>query len=442
MKTTLLALVIVGLIVFFANAPYHPDKRIHEARLAHTDEPARDLEFAIVWPKTGGQFFVEGAQLAVAEINQRGGVTIADARERPVKVKLKAHVYDEPPDATAGKAATQLASNIHLSAVIGHNSPDGAIAASVAYEDNGLVYLSPNVSDLRLSSHGLRMFFQTIPDDKAIATALIRFALEQGWNSAAILYARDSYGMIYANLLREQIGQLKAKASETAEAKPLDLVMQESFSDSPEGFYLIISQLLEKKFDVVIVIDSLVGHTAPRALKMVKQLREMGVTQPILGTEELNLLTLWNHLGPRANNIYTAAMFDFVSKRSSPASREFYAKFQARYKAPPTEQCAAAYEAVHLLAQAAERARSKVPIKIATMLKSTHDWHGLQGEKTYDFNINGTIRDKAVWVHGMKDGDVVEVADSGLRRILVNSNLYSNLESGPLDYRLAHSRHR
>ena len=41
MKLSLVALVIVGIIVFFANAPYHLDKRVHEARLAHTDEPAQ-----------------------------------------------------------------------------------------------------------------------------------------------------------------------------------------------------------------------------------------------------------------------------------------------------------------------------------------------------------------------------------------------------------------
>ena len=438
MRSLILALVIVGVLLFFANGPYDADGRTSEARAVRTDNPATAMEIAIVWPPTDGQFFVEGARMAIDEINQRGGVKIANAKEQAVQVPLKAHLFHEPSKAATGRFAARLAGNINLSAVIGHNSPDGAIAASVAYEDNGLVYVSPNVADLRLNSHGLRMCFQSIPDDKAISAALIRFALSRGWTSAAILYPRDTYGTAYANLLREQIGQLRTKVSKNAvETVPMNLALQESYSDSSEGFYLLISELLEKKFDVVIVADSLVGTTAPRALKLVKQLREMGVSQPILGTEELNLITLWNALGPRANNIYAAAMFDYESQRSTPASRSFASEFAARHRVQPTEQAGAGYEAVMLLVQAAERARSKVPIKMATMFKSTHDWNGLQGEKKYDFNLNGTVRDKAIWMHAMRDGRIIEVADTAGERVVVSLSHYSNLDSQPSNLRSA-----
>lgn len=428
MRSLILSLVIVGVILFFANGPYDSGKKTAMARQAVTSNPRTPLEIAVVWPEVDSNLFREGAALAAREINDRGGVTLTDEHERSSKVPVKLHFINEPSDPDLGRFAARLAGNTHLSAIIGHNSPDGAVSSSVAYEDHELLYISPNVSSLRLGSHGLRFFIQPIPNDKIIADTLIHFALSRGWTSAAVLYPRDSYGMTYAGLLREEMGELQAKpTADSTESTSVRLVAHESYGDTGDSYYLLISQLLEHKFDVLILPDSLVGDTGPRTLRMIKQLREMGVTQPILGTEELNLAAMLQTLGPHANNIFACAMFYYDGKRATARSRAFAAAFEARYQTRPTEQAGAAYESVMLVVQAAERARSKVPIKMATMLKSTRDWSGLQGDKSYNFDLTGSIVGKSSWVQELKDGRFHEAIATN-EKVVIRQNPYSNME--------------
>ena len=366
------------------------------------------MEIAVVWPHNHPNFFLEGAQLAVRDINRRGGIIIEDDQGNPVPARIVMREYDEFQFRNVKKLAERIVSDPNLSAVIGHSTPDSAILASITYQDNGLLYLSPSVSDTRLTQLGFWSTIRTIPTDAVISQALVAFALKHGWHQAAILHVRDTYGTTYANLLRASMGELYARGlRNTNEVSSMGLVFQEHYGTDELSFYPLISTLLKRKFDVVFLGDSLIGDAAPRTLALLAQLREMGVTAPILGTEEIHSRRLWPALGTKANGIFAASVFDLQFDKSNRLASQFRLEFRTTYTNLPTMQGSKAYEAVLLLAQAAERARSKRPIKMATMFRSTSHWDGLQGEGAYNFSPDGGIQGKNVILEQVKDGTFI-----------------------------------
>jgi branched-chain amino acid transport system substrate-binding protein len=396
---------LLALAVFFLFSPYDSRERNRRAREELTSLASTPMEVAVVWPTEAGNMFVDGVMVAAKEINARGGITIADENGNPVKVRIEPRAYDEYEYRDPEKVAARVVGDVNLSAVIGHSAPDSAIKASITYQDAGLLYLSPAVSDAQLSQHSFWGCVQTIPSDAEICQAIVTFALERGWRRAAVLYVRNAYGSSYDRLLREDMGSLHAQLlSDTNEVTSLSLSFHSHYGEEERSFYLMIAALLRHEFDFVFVADSLIGSGARRTLSLISQLREMGVKQPILGTEELHSGALWTYLDGRANGIFTPSLLDRRTDKTNPIDREFRLAFRKYHSTPPSMVAAQGYEAVILLSQAAERARSKVPIKMATMFVSTGKWDGLQGEGAYEFSLRGSIQKKRVFMEEMKDG--------------------------------------
>lgn len=406
LRITIVRMVLLfGLIVFFVCSPYDFNKMARRNREAHTQRALAPMEIALVWPHNNANFFIEGAELAIREINTRGGVIIADEKGNPVPARLVAREYNEFEYSTVEALAAHIAKNPNLSAVIGHSMPDSAIRASVAYQDNGLLYISPSVSDSRLTQHGFWTTVRTAPADADISRAMIEFALKNGWQKAAILYVRNTYGSTFNNLLRADMGEMYARGiRDTNQVLNLELTFQGYYGEDETSFYPLISALLKQKFDVVFLADSLIGRSMPRTLALISQLREMGVKGPLMGTDELHSGNLWPALGERSDDIFAVNAFDPQAGKTNQIANQFRVAFRKAYTNQPTMQGSKAYEAVLLVAQAAERAQSKMPLKMATMFRSTAHWNGLQGEGAYDFSLDGGIQKKKVIIEQMKDG--------------------------------------
>lgn len=395
---------LLGLVLFFVFSPYDFRETARKKREHYTQQTSTPMEIAIVWPQANQDFF-QGAALAVREINSRGGITIAGASGTPVKTPIVMHEYDEFAYPNIETLADQIGKNLNLSAVIGHSDPDLAIRASITYRDSCLLYISPSVSDMRLAEYGFWTTVQTIPKDPVISRAMVAFALKHGWQKAAILYVRNTYGITYDSLLRASLGEMFVRPSpDTKEMSALELVFEGHYAEDEQSFYALSAQLLRQKCDCVFLADSLIGKSRPRTLALIRQLREMGVKQPILGTEEIHSDALWPALGQQANDIFAANIFDLQSVKSNRIAQDYQLAFRTLYTNTPSMQASKAYEAIMLLAQAAERAQSKLPIRMATMFRSTPNWNGLQGEGAYDFSQDGGIQKKNVIMDQMKDG--------------------------------------
>ena len=88
--------------------------------------------------------------------------------------------------------------------------------------------------------------------------------------------------------------------------------------------------------------------------------------------------------GPALYGSY--AVSDFAAD-SSPAAKEFAAKYEATYKSAPDFRGAWTYDAVHVLALAIDNAKSLEPQKIREAILSVKGYVGAEG--TYNFDQNG-----------------------------------------------------
>ena len=115
-----------------------------------------------------------------------------------------------------------------------------------------------------------------------------------------------------------------------------------------------------------------------------KQLRQLGVNIAWIGSPTTVATTVLKLAGPALYGSY--AVSDFAAD-SSPAAKEFAAKYEATYKSAPDFRGAWTYDAVHLLALAIDNAKSLEPQKIREAILSVKGYVGAEG--TYNFDQNG-----------------------------------------------------
>ena len=360
MKIFFSLLALLALFLFLCFSPYDQVERVRAIREKNSKDPGDFLHLAVVWPGRDGELsgddvasgddealgcdvalggegllgddglFFEGARMAVTHINKGGGISFKDEQGRERKIKICLHEYDEKKDPDG--IARKIASNPDILSVIGYSDPDLAVRASVTFLDHRIMFIAPAVSDLQLTLHGFRNVIQTTPNDEQISREMVKFALKRGWLKAALLNVRNTYGLTYAKFIKENAERFYVKGVDengTNTVSSLSLTFQGRYAAEDEQFYTLIARLLENEFDLVIIADSLIGDSKDRTSALIKQLREMGMKKPILGTEELHFTTLTDELGEETGAIFAASPVDLTktvdySNASAFSSSDFF----------------------------------------------------------------------------------------------------------------------
>src|SRR5690606_906000 len=137
---------------------------------------------------------------------------------------------------------------------------------------------------------------------------------------------------------------------------------------------------------------------------IVRQAREMGLTQPILSGHGFASDTLIELAEPHnVTDIYITSQFHTGSE--VPGAQEYIVKFQEKYGEAPDTFDALSYDAAHLIFQAIEEAGSDDPQAIRDAL-SQISFQGITGSFQYDEYHNAV--DIAPMLHYV-NGEVVEI---------------------------------
>lgn len=174
--------------------------------------------------------------------------------------------------------AKEILGKINILGVVGHYTSDASIIARKIYRDQ-LVSISPTSTAVRLTAPDERspFFFRTVPNDRAAAVKLARYANNQAnsQNStprAVVVYNSDSD---YSRSLRtEFINELGRSNIVLEEDEDCDLV---SWQDTPKNWDEVATRLLSKarreKANVLMLAPSSIH--LEQALKLV-ELQEPG----------------------------------------------------------------------------------------------------------------------------------------------------------------------
>lgn len=321
------------------------------SRIESTDE----IVIGAAWPFAAddtGQFEM-GIDLAVSEINNAGGIG-----GRKVTL-LKA---DDGAEIVGGLAvAKQLSDNSAVLAVIGHRSSFISIPASAVYEQAGVVMLSPASTTSGLTQNGYAFTFRNLPNDDQIARSLVEYASKMELHKMVIFFSDDTYGIELAEALEDQ-----AKSQGIAIIDRLNF-----YAGEPE-----LMRMLEKweafDFDGIFVASSMT-----EGIKFIIDARKIGIDCPFLSGNALDSSTLALAGGKFAEGTIVGSVFDPGDSRSE--VQEFVEAFKKAYKKAPDAKAALAYDAMWMLATAAERANEPSRASIAVELRGLGEWTGVCG---------------------------------------------------------------
>jgi branched-chain amino acid transport system substrate-binding protein len=122
---------------------------------------------------------------------------------------------------------------------------------------------------------------------------------------------------------------------------------------------------------------------------LVKQLREAGVDQPVVGGDGYDTPLLLETAGAAANDVYFTTHTLFDRAQATPLQERFIDDYQARFGHPPESSFAGlGYDAVNLLAAAIELAGSAKQKAVAGALEATRDFQGVTGTPSFAAGVH------------------------------------------------------
>lgn len=332
----------------------------------------------------GGRAVRQAAEMAVDEINGRGGI---NGRRLALVVK-----DDGGDPRRAIEVATELRDDARVVAVIGHINSSATLAAAAVYNHprRGVVALSPTASSPQVTFAG-PWTFRVSPSDLAYGPALARWARARGVRRAAVLYANDEYGRgvaaSFAGTFRSDGGAVVAQDPYLTEML--------TAGTGPEPY---LRRALARGIDALFIAGN-----AEDAAAILPRARRLGYTGLVMGAD--GLLGVEAE-GAVAEGVFIGAAF-FADSRDTAAAR-FVAGYQRRFRSLPNADAALGYDAMRVMEQALARGgtdRARIRTYLEGIGTANPAVEGVAG--TIRFDRNGDVPQKTVAVGMVRGGTVV-----------------------------------
>jgi branched-chain amino acid transport system substrate-binding protein len=288
-----------------------------------------------------------GAQIAVAQINKKGGVL-----GRPFKI-ISADTKSDL-SLIAGVADSLLAKGANL--MIPTLDYDFGGPSARAACAKGIPAIS-EAGDSRYGLQGIgRCLFNQFPSGSEAAIGAT-WAWGKGWRHPFVLEDPSiSYSKTFFENFKYSWGKLGGK-----------LAGEATFMNSDQSIATQISQLkaLGNKADFIFM-----GSYAPGGASATKQIRAAGIDLPIIGGAGFDG-TFWLGAVPGLKNFYTIAGGVTTGGDPNKLRAAVYAAYKAKFHkvAPLGEQTLNGYSAVYAFKAAIERAKSVSGSKVIAQLE-------------------------------------------------------------------------
>lgn len=301
------------------------------------------------WTQGFGKMNRRGIELALAEINAKGGI---------YGTKLRVDFQDDSGEGSrAAVVAQRFVDNASVSAVIGHVNSGAMVSAAKVYGGH-LAAVATTATDPALT--GISPWaFRVISSDSANGTELAKAAGRLGLKRACILYANDSYGRGLIDAFRN--------------AFKGELLSLDPISDNLKDAEPYIAYIKTRKPDLVFV-----AGTEAAGIVLLREAKKQNFVATFMGGDG------WTGVvaDPASEGALVGAPFSADDPR--PAAREFVAAFRAKYSVDPDGNAALGYDATKLLASAiAAVGPDRVRIR---------DWLAELNERTAVAGATGPLR--------------------------------------------------
>jgi branched-chain amino acid transport system substrate-binding protein len=348
---------------------------------------AQDIVIASAGPMTGqyaafGEQMRRGAEMAVADINAKGGV---------LGRKLKLEIGDDACDPKQAVAVANQLVGKKVAFVAGHFCSSSSIPASAIYADAGVLQITPASTNPALTDEaakkGWQNVFRTCGRDDAQGTVAGKFlASKFKGKPVALIHDKSAYG--------------KGLADETKKAMNaagLTEAMYEAINQGDKDFSALVSKMKAAKVEAMYL-----GGYHTEAGLIVRQAREQGLNALLVSGDALVTDEFWKITGAAGEGTLMTFAPD---PRNVPAAKAVVEKFKAQ-KYDPEGYTLYSYAAIQAFAQAAAKAKSLKTADLAKALRTTKV-DTVIGPLSFD--NKGDVKDAAYVFYVWKDGKYSEI---------------------------------
>ncbi len=300
--------------------------------------------------------------MAVDEINDAGGI---DGRT------IEIVEYDTKTDETeAASLTTRLGTRDQVSAIIGP-ATTGSMQAAIPNANNAEIpIMSPTATDDGVLT----------ADDGSVHSYAWRTSFTNSFQGSALAqFANDELDASKAAILSDNSSDYAIGLTETfTEIFEGDIVAAENFSEGETDFSAVLTNIKDIDFDVLYV-PGYYEEAGP----IIKQAREMGIEQPILGPDGMGNEILRELAGAEnMNDVYYTS--HFVVTSDDPDVQEFVKNYQEEFGIEADMFTGLAYDSVYVIKDAIEEAGSADPQAVNEALTNVTDFPGITGTFSFD----------------------------------------------------------
>ena len=327
-----------------------------------------------------GEAEVKGFELAVSEINAKGGIN-------GKKVKLES--MDDKGDATeASNAYNKLAGDNNVLAVAGPTISATTAAAAPLADQSKLVTIAPAATSDSIETGNY--LFRTCFKDSYQGEVAARFAAENlKVKKVAVLYGTgDPYS--------SGVGEAFAKA---AEKLGLEVVNKESSSSADDTEYSAQLQKIQASGAELLYAPYYYSVAGPY---IIPQARSVGFEGYVMGPDGYDGLKLTGDKSQYNKTYYTTHYS--ADDNTNTKVQDFIKSYKSKNNAEPNTFAALGYDTIYMIKQAIEKAGENATREDVRNAVAGMTFDGVTGKFTMDKSGSPT---KSVTVLEMKDGKPV-----------------------------------
>lgn len=327
-----------------------------------------------------GEAEVKGFELAVSEINAKGGIN-------GKKVKLES--MDDKGDATeASNAYNKLAGDNNVLAVAGPTISATTAAVAPLADQSKLVTIAPAATSDSIETGNY--LFRTCFKDSYQGEVAARFAAENlKVKKVAVLYGTgDPYS--------SGVGEAFAKA---AEKLGLEVVDKESSSSADDTEYSAQLQKIQASSAELLYAPYYYSVAGPY---IIPQARSVGFEGYVMGPDGYDGLKLTGDKSQYNKTYYTTHYS--ADDNTNTKVQDFIKSYKSKNNAEPNTFAALGYDTIYMIKQAIEKAGENATREDVRNAVAGMTFDGVTGKFTMDKSGSPT---KSVTVLEMKDGKPV-----------------------------------
>ena len=320
-----------------------------------------------IGPLTGeaasyGTSVKQGAEIAIKEINEAGGVTVGDK-----KIKLELQFEDDQAAPENAVTAFNTLMDAGMDALMGTVTSGAGLGIIDLTKEEGILMLTPSGSAAGLTEHdnAFRLCFTDPLQGVTMANYAVNTA---GYTKVAVIYNNsDEYS---TGMMQAFVDQIAANGAE--------IVASESFVTGDVDFATQLTAIKATDAQAIFV-----PAYYNDAAYITTQAKELGLALPFLGGDG------WDGVLAQSTDVTalegTVFLTPFFANDEDPKVQDFVKKYNDAYKATPDQFAADGYDSIYVIAAAMEKAASTESADLIAAMTQI-EVSGLTGDMTFTEN--------------------------------------------------------